>query len=557
MPTLVCVPIAVRDIEVALRDAFAAQELGAEIVEFRVDGFESATLLDDIAALVSRSCLPCILTCRSSREGGAHAGDDEERLAVIRRCCADAKPGEHPPRYLDFELASLADIGGESALAQVCPDSGATGTIISMHDFEGRPADFSRRVRGMRESRAEVLKVAIRARSIRDNLELFELLAERDRPTIALGIGEFGLMSRVLAPKFGGFLTFASLRRQSATAPGQPTVDELLNLYRFRTVNKRTRVYGVVGYPLGHSMSPLVHNAGFAALGHDAVYLPLPIPGEPQVEGSYENLKGTLLELIEHPQLDFTGCSVTLPHKEHLFRLATEQGWSIDPTARTVGAANTLRVTRDAGGRKLRVEITNTDGSAAMAALADTVGGVDRLRGRSVGVVGAGGAARSIAHGALACGCKVTVFNRSAESAERLSDELNGQRREPASARPLNSLATSRCDVYVNCTPLGMKGGPEPETIAIPVREIDALLPPGEERPVVLDTVYNPMLTPLLAAAKELRWRAIDGVQMFVRQAETQFQYWVGSAPPDRLFDSLVRARLAESEASSPDQNPA
>src|SRR5690606_19726454 len=130
----------------------------------------------------------------------------------------------------------------------------------------------------MHQERApRVLKIAYRARSLRDNIDLFELLASRDRPTIALGMGEFGLMSRVLAGKFGGFLTFAGVRARGATAPGQQSLRELLDLYRFRSIGPQTRVYGVIGYPVAQSLSPSIHNAGFEALGHDGVYLPLPI----------------------------------------------------------------------------------------------------------------------------------------------------------------------------------------------------------------------------------------------------------------------------------------
>ena len=114
------------------------------------------------------------------------------------------------------------------------------------------------------------------ARSVRDNLEAFDILATRTKPTIALCMGEFGLMSRVLAPKFGGFLTFASDAEGTGTAPGQPTARELRDLYRFESVRPATRVFGVIGWPVAHSRSPAFHNARFADAGHDGVYLPIP-----------------------------------------------------------------------------------------------------------------------------------------------------------------------------------------------------------------------------------------------------------------------------------------
>ena len=120
-----------------------------------------------------------------------------------------------------------------------------------------------------------MIKIAWLARSLRDNLEAFELLRTRRKPMIALCMGRFGLMSRVLAPKFGGFLTFASLDGSSGTAPGQISISDMKKLYRWDALSPSTKVYGVVGSPIMHSMSPAIHNAGFEAVGFDGVYLPM------------------------------------------------------------------------------------------------------------------------------------------------------------------------------------------------------------------------------------------------------------------------------------------
>jgi 3-dehydroquinate dehydratase/shikimate dehydrogenase len=440
-----------------------------------------------------------------------------------------------------------------------CRDDGGPSLILSMHDFSGRPTDLSRRLLAMRDERASVLKVAYHARSIRDNLDLFDMLAERDRPTIALGMGQFGLMSRVLAPKFGGLLTFASLQDTSATAPGQPTIRELIDLYRFRSIGSATRIYGVVGWPVGHSLSPLVHNAGFDALGHDGVYLPMPVAtgdpdsginnrqsgtgkepparaggagGSPRVSdvsgeaGGYASLKATLLELIDHPRLDLAGLSVTIPHKRNLYRLADEQGWAIDPLTARIGAANTVTVQRDGSG--CEVSITNTDAAAARSCLADVLGD---LAGRHIVVIGAGGVARAIVVALVEAGVNVTVCNRTRARAEAMADELG------AVAGELDLLGA--CDALVNCTPVGMAGGPSPDES--PVSGV--LL---ASRPVVFDTVYNPIATPLLKLAGEAGCETIDGVTMFVRQAAAQFAIWTSETPPMSLFDRIVRETLGE-----------
>src|SRR5262249_20797071 len=150
------------------------------------------------------------------------------------------------------------------------------------------------------------------------------------------GMGEFGLMTRVLGPKLGGFLTFTSLHETTVTAPGQPTVGELLDGYRFRSIRPGTRVYGVVGWPGAQSLSSAVHNAGFGAVGHDGVYVPLPIAAGEDEAASYASFKGTMLELMADDRLTLRGASVTHPHKRNLARLASEQGWEADGATRAI-----------------------------------------------------------------------------------------------------------------------------------------------------------------------------------------------------------------------------
>lgn len=573
MSTLLCVPIMVHDVHSALADAMSAKEAGADLVEFRIDEFFSGELTEagdapthgseaDVLRLVGESPLPCIVTCRHSSEGGHYDGDEDARVSLYQRLGTASGKGEHPPRYLDFELDQYtrsANIRQKVNLAVDASELRGEGSgarrdlapslILSNHDFDGRPADFSRRVLRMHEQpAAAVCKFAFRARSLRDNLELFDLLAERERPTIALAMGEFGLMSRVLAPKFGGFLTFASLRSTSTTAPGQPTVRELLDLYRFRSINAKTRVYGVVGWPVGHSLSPLVHNAGFDAVGYDGVYLPLPIAAEESGssgnDSSYASFKATVLALLEHPRLDLSGLSVTIPHKENLVRLAREEGWNLDALSAMCGAGNSLAVGRFDG--KSSIRVFNTDAPAALSCLADAVGA---LKGLHVGVLGAGGVARAIVCALGQEGARVTVYNRSVEKARKLAAECENATGATVAgeALPEGGSSSGYPHAWVNCTPLGMAGGPDPAASAIPERVIRNLAPTT----AVLDTVYNPVRTPLLKAAEEAGLQVIDGVNMFVRQAGEQFSAWTGTKAPINLFEKLVRDTLA-AKASPP-----
>jgi len=553
MPTLVCVPILVADIPSALDAAARAKAAGADLVEFRVDdifhgssGKAGEDEVHSIVSLVSRSPLPCILTCRAADEAGnvgGYDGDEQARVALFERLGA-LQPPEHPPRYLDVELAAYTrseNVKQKVNLAVDHPAQGrdlSTSLILSTHDFQGRPADLTRRIARMHEQpAAAVHKIAYRARSVRDNLELLDIAMDSSTPTIALGIGEFGLMSRVLAPKFNAFLTFAALDRAAATAPGQPTVDDLFNLYRFRSITRSTRVYGVVGWPVEHSLSPLIHNAGFAEIGHDGVYLPIPIPPE------YEHFKATILALLDHPRLDFSGCSVTIPHKENLVRLAREQGWVLDTHSELCGAANTLFVLRADQHAAGEIRVSNTDGDALLATI-DPI--LDELGdpGGPVAVLGAGGVARSVV-AALVKYYDVDVYNRDAEKARELADAINAKGKGKvwvegmAIGHALSMFPARPVSAIVNCTSVGMSGGPAPA--ASPITE--AAIGRSGAR-LVVDTVYTPRRTPLLIAAERAGIRAEGGVGMFVAQAVRQFHAWTGKVPPYHLWNGLLESRL-------------
>jgi len=379
-----------------------------------------------------------------------------------------------------------------------------------------------------------VVKVAWRARSLRDNIEAFELLSQKLKPTIALCMGEAGLASRVLAKKFGALLTFAALDNRSGTAPGQPTLEEIKTLYRWDHITTETRVYGVIGHPVGHSMSPAIHNAGFDALqsvmpgGVDGVYLPMPIPPE------YEHFKATVATWLDYEPLHFRGASVTIPHKQNLMRFVEEQGGVIEPLAATIGAANTLTVGEDG-----ELAATNTDYAAALDAVADGLG-VERdgLADKRVAVIGAGGAARAIVAGFAHHGATVVVYNRTRQKADELAQQFNGKTGKVVAA-DMAKLCDSCCEVYINCTPLGM----HPNVDASPIDpQTMSSWGPGT---VVFDTIYNPIETKLLRDAAAAGCHTIPGTEMFVRQAATQFTGWTKAPAPLEVFRRVLEERLA------------
>lgn len=564
--TQICVPIMVEEHASAIRDATLAAEHGADLVEFRIDVFfedkdESTDLLQDridrVLDLVKASPLPCIVTCRPHWEGGEYHGDDDERVSMYEALGTS----DHPPAYIDVELATYtrsANIRQKINLGVNHPKQQravSTRLILSTHDFAGRPSDLTRKILQMQDEPAcSVIKIAYRARSIRDNLELFEILRDQTKPTIALGMGEFGIMSRILAPKFGGFLTFASLRDESTTAPGQITIEDLLSLYRFRAIKPTTKVYGIIGWPVKQSMSPLVHNAGFEQIGWDGVYVPMP------VESSYESFKATVLSLIDHKDLDFAGASVTIPHKEHLVQLE-EHGWTKDgasikclPWVDWVGAANTLAIRE-----QFRISpppsigvIDNTDYTSLedicrrhFPILQEKPNANSRPLAL---IIGAGGVAKAATCALVQLGFEVAVNARTPSRAKRMVQDY---RRWHEVNRPgtygntevieSDAVKTGHWDIAINCTPVGMTGGPDPDGLSIPIPDMPNLSPDT----VFFDTVYNPIETPMLKAAKERGYRTIDGVQMFVKQAAAQFEIWTGQQAPEALFDQLVRNKLS------------
>jgi 3-dehydroquinate dehydratase/shikimate dehydrogenase len=552
--TMIAASIAVNradEVDSAVQWAARSVLKGARLIEWRLDALaESEEGAAAAAALVRRSPAPCIITCRGSAEGGRTDAPDAARIELIASLLESDAAAR--PRYVDLELATFArdtDLRGRLVHALERSNRGrdlTTSLILSAHDFNGRPADLLQRIEAMsNDPSCAIVKVAWHARSIRDNLEAFELLSNRAKPMIALCMGPFGLMSRVLAPKFGGFLTFASDSTAQATAPGQPTIDELVRLYRFDRITPSTRVYGVLGWPVEHSLSPAVHNAGFEAIGLDGVYLPMPIPAE------YEHFKATVGAMIDAPGLDFRGASVTIPHKEHLLRFVRERGGRSDAMTDHIGAANTLLV-GSAGG----LECLNTDCPAAIAALCRGMKITEaQLEHQRIAVLGAGGAARAVIFGLLHAGAEVTVFNRNPEPARRLVDDLQVQARERGrgSARcgSEHELRTARFDVIINCTPVGMSrsaaapasnsgGSPLPEGVKL------------DESVTVFDTVYTPARTPLIQEAEARGARAISGLEMFIRQAAMQFERWTGVPAPIATFERALSLRAQTAAGPHP-----
>jgi len=453
----------------------AASQAGADLVELRLDSVSDP----DVTGALAGRMTPCIVTCRPEWEGGAFKDAESERRKLLD--CALQRGAE----YIDLEF--------KAAFApELIGSTGGKRIVLSSHDFEGIPRDLPERVRSMRAAGAEIVKVAITARSLSDNLHLLQL--ERARNTVLIGMGPIGAPTRVLAAHFHSHWTYAG----DAHAPGMISAARMLDEFRFRDVTDATAIYGVVGSPLTHSASPAMHNAAFRAAGVDAVYLPL-------VASSADDFT------IFATALGVQGVSITIPYKVDLFQRADD----VDELGTKVGAVNTYR--RDG----LRWEARNTDVSGFLAPLAGRL----NLRGARAAILGTGGAARAVAVALASAGSAITVYGRNRGRAKTVAALCGGD----AAAFP---VAPASWDLLVNTTPVGM-------------------FPNVDETPfegafdgrVVYDLVYNPMDTRLLKEAAAARCDVIGGLDMLVAQAEDQSEWWLGRRPPAGLMrEAALRA---------------
>jgi 3-dehydroquinate dehydratase / shikimate dehydrogenase len=511
--TQLCVAITVDSLVQATQDTAHAAEAGADLVEFRIDHFTVPSVLQQLAR---SAMLGSILTCRPTWEGGENELPEEERLELLELGAVGNV------RYVDVELGAFARSKLSDQLLE-------RHLIVSTHDFKGRPGRLYNLIADLNASPGEINKIVWMARSIRDNIEAFEILQNKQKPTIALCMGEAGLISRVLAKKFGAFLTFASLRDESATAPGQVTIADMKRLYRWDALNAKTKVYGVVGSPIMHSMSPAIHNAAFEQVGHDGVYLPL------LVQGGYESFKAFMESFLAFAPLDLSGLSVTIPHKENALRYLKEKGAEIEPLAEQIGAVNTIVIDRDGGNVKLRG--INSDYAAMLDTITGALG-ITRadLAGKRVAVIGAGGTGRTAVAALAAQGATVVVYNRTKERADELAAEFDGKIGKVVAAR-LEKLCDSCCEIFINTASLGMH--PNIDASAFGDR-----IPRLSDKTLVFDTVYNPMETKLLKQAKAAGAKTVGGVEMFVRQAARQFEAWTNHPAPTDVMRRVIEERL-------------
>ncbi|MFN2498245.1 MAG: shikimate dehydrogenase [Pyrinomonadaceae bacterium] len=490
--------------------AGAVSEVGTQdaSVEIRLDCLESDALenLDRLRELLAASSHPTIITFRSAVEGGRLDADNETRLRFWRD-----EGLQLASSFVDLELDIAEQLRSEG------DDIDWSRVICSYHNNDEIPPDLNQVFERLAATPARVMKVAVRINDAVDCLPIFELLdraRQAGREIIPIGMGPAGVATRILGPSRGACLTYASLETARATAAGQISFAELTNVYRIEKITRATAITGLVGSPVGHSISPQIQNAAFASLGADAVYIPFDV----------RDLKAFFKRMV-HPQtreIDWRmrGLSITAPHKTAVL---AELDW-IETGAREIGAVNTVVVEND------RLCGYNTDASAFIERLRHRLGPLNDCR---VAILGAGGAASAALYSLKQENATTTIFARDSKKGKQLADRWSSE------WRGLQDAVFAEFDVVINATPLGTKGPQENQTAA------DARQLRGAR--LAYDLVYNPGMTRFLNEAHAAGCETLDGLPMLLSQAAQQIQLWTGQAADTDVMRTAATRALRNS----------
>lgn len=438
-------------------------------------------------------------TCRRATSGGKFRGSVASQLEILGKAAAAGC------QVLDVELQTALRCKPE----QLQKLRTRAALLLSFHDFHATKK-LEETLAKMAAYPADFYKIVATATTLYDNVAMMKFLEKSgDRRLIGLCMGEPGIISRVLGVRAGSVFTFAAVSEGERTAPGQITAQELRSTYRIEQVDAATRVYGVAGDPIEHSLSPAVMNTAMRRENVNAVYLAL----------HAKSLKDLLACVRDIP---IHGISVTMPYKEEILQHLD----NTDSHTTKIGACNTVVRAQDG-----KLYGFNTDTSGIIRPLEQRLS----LEQAKVLVLGAGGAARAAVFGLKERGAEVYILNRSAAPAQKLA------RQAKAKTIKRSDLKKMIPDVIINATPLGMGNTRESP---LEESEINARW--------VFDMVYDPVETRFLKLAKARGAQVIPGVEMFVHQAARQFEIWTGKPAP---WDDMLRVAHIALQERAADRN--
>ena len=477
--------------EAAARDFRRAAMGGADWIELRLDLWPKDLPL---APLLREAPLPVLVACRLPRDGGLYAGSLEERRLLLDQALADGARG------IDLEQWETWTPTPRPTIELV---------IRSCHALDAMPEDLPRLRDELLALGGQIAKLAVRLDDMAAAGPLLDLLASTDQqtaPTAAFGIGPAAMPTRVLACMLGAPLAYASLGAGTETAPGQISLEEVTGVYDLRALSGTTMLFGLLGNPARHSLSPWLHNRAFRWLGLDAVYLP------------FETADPARL-LAALPRRRLRGLSVTAPFKEVMLKRCHQ----LDPAAARVQAVNTLVFAAHGVVAGYNTDVAGVRGALLRAGLAPAVTPAPAA------VLGTGGGARAAVVALQELGFAVSMLGRNVERVREFAQTV-GAALAPLEARVLTMLQPR---VVVHATPCGSAGAPEQ-----PARLVPEWVP--ERGTFVLDMVYRPAETPLLRDARAAGAVAVSGFEMFLTQAAEQALLFTGRRPGEDLLRRFV-----------------
>ncbi len=493
---MICVSVGRGRHKMMIAETQHLAENGTELVELRLDYIRRSVNLKRL--LKDKKCA-VLATCRRKADGGRWEGTEADRQMLLRAAIAEGV------EYVDLEWD----------IAHKIPRYGSTQRIVSYHNFDETPGNIEDIHHKMTRLDPDIIKVTTTANNPIDNFTVLRLVRDSDIPTTAFCMGDMGLTSRVLCGKYGAPLTYATFSSDRRMAPGQLSVQQMREDFRYDSITKDTTILGVIADPVAHSFSPLIHNALIRKLGLDMLYLPFRVPRE------------YLSEFIAScPEMGIQGLSVTIPHKETCLKCINV----LDDNVAGIRACNTIVFDG------VNAFGYNTDCSAAMESIEATIQEKfpddEVFSGRKFLLLGAGGVARAIAFSLVRRGADVSIAARDYKKSEALADWLK------CGTVEWEARGNFEPSVLVNCTPVGMH--PKMDETPFDAKWL-------ERSTIVFDTIYNPERTLLVKEAKEFGCTVITGVDMFVRQAAKQFKLFTGKTPP--LEDVRYELKRATSAA--------